>query len=51
VGERTEPPPRPGRRLFIDLTPLRRSRDFRWLIFGELVSVLGTQLTAVAVPY
>jgi MFS family permease len=51
VGERTEPPPRPGRRLFIDLTPLRRSRDFRWLIFGELVSVLGTQLTTVAVPY
>jgi MFS family permease len=51
VGERSEPPPRPGRRLFIDLTPLRRSRDFRWLILGELVSVLGTQLTTVAVPY
>jgi MFS family permease len=40
-----------ARRLFIDLTPLRRSRDFRCLISGELVSVLGTQLTAVAVPY
>jgi MFS family permease len=39
------------RRLFIDLTPLRRSRDFRLLILGELVSVLGTQLTTVAVPY
>jgi predicted MFS family arabinose efflux permease len=56
VGERAEdvPPadPDPGRRrLLIDLTPLRRSRDFRRLTFGELVSVLGTQLTTVAVPY
>jgi predicted MFS family arabinose efflux permease len=52
VGERAEQPPRRARRrLFIDLTPLRRSRDFRWLIGGELVSVLGTQLTTVAVPY
>jgi MFS family permease len=51
LGERTDQPPRPARRLFIDLTPLRRSRDFRFLIGGELVSVLGTQLTTVAVPY
>ena len=52
MGERAERPPRRARRrLFIDLTPLRRSRDFRWLIGGELVSVLGTQLTTVAVPY
>jgi MFS family permease len=52
VGERAKQPPRRARRrLFIDLTPLRRSRDFRWLIGGELVSVLGTQLTTVAVPY
>jgi predicted MFS family arabinose efflux permease len=42
---------RPARRLLIDITPLRRSRDFRALITGETVSVLGTQLTAVAVPY
>jgi MFS family permease len=46
------PPSRPARRrLLIDLTPLRRSRDFRFLVGGELVSVLGTQLTTVAVPY
>ena len=39
------------RRLLIDLSPLRRSRDFRLLVGGELVSVLGNQLTTVAVPY
>jgi predicted MFS family arabinose efflux permease len=39
------------RRLFIDVTPLRRSRDLRFLTGGELVSVLGNQLTTVAVPY
>jgi MFS family permease len=46
-----ERPSRPARRLLIDLTPLRRSRDLRRLVSGELVSVLGTQLTTVAVPY
>jgi len=51
MGEPAEPPSRPARRLLIDLTPLRRSRDFRRLVSGELVSVLGTQLTTVAVPY
>jgi MFS family permease len=40
-----------ARHLLIDLTPLRRSRDFRALIGGQLASVLGNQLTAVAVPY
>jgi MFS family permease len=42
---------RPARHVLMDLSPLRQSRDFRALISGELVSVLGTQLTAVAVPY
>jgi Transmembrane secretion effector len=51
VSEDAEQPSRAARRLFIDLTPLRRSRDFRRLVSGELVSVLGTQLTTVAVPY
>jgi predicted MFS family arabinose efflux permease len=45
LGERT------GRRLLIDLSPLRRSRDLRCLVLGELISVLGNQLTTVAVPY
>lgn len=51
MSDPAEPPRRPARRLLIDLTPLRRSRDFRRLVAGELVSVLGTQLTTVAVPY
>jgi MFS family permease len=43
--------PAPRRRVFIDLTPLRESRDLRILLGGQLVSLLGTQLTAVAIPY
>jgi MFS family permease len=39
------------RRLLVDLSPLRHSRDFRFLFSGQLVSTLGTQLTVVAVPY
>ena len=39
------------RRVLIDLSPLRRSRDLRCLVLGELGSVLGTQLATVAVPY
>jgi predicted MFS family arabinose efflux permease len=38
-------------RLVIDLAPLRRSRDLRLLIGGQLVSILGTQMTGVAVSY
>jgi predicted MFS family arabinose efflux permease len=39
------------RRVFIDLAPLRESRDLRWLLGGQMVSLLGNQLTAVAIPY
>jgi MFS family permease len=38
-------------RILLDLTPLRRSRDYRALISGLGVSVLGNQLTTVAVPF
>ncbi|HSZ41234.1 MAG TPA: MFS transporter [Trebonia sp.] len=40
-----------ARHVLLDLTPLRRSRDFRALIAGLGVSTLGTQLTQVAVPF
>ena len=40
-----------GRRILLDLTPLRRSRDYRALVAGLGVSVLGNQLTTVAVPF
>lgn len=38
------------RRSAIDLTPLRVSPAFRRLLVGDAVSVIGTQVTAVAVP-
>ena len=40
-----------ARHVLMDLSPLRRSRDFRSLVGGQLVSILGNQLTVVAVPY
>ncbi|HEV3449589.1 MAG TPA: MFS transporter [Acidimicrobiia bacterium] len=36
------------RRLAVDLTPLRRSRDFRLLWLGDLVSEAGSQVALVA---
>lgn len=40
-----------GTRVLIDLDPLRTSGPFRVLVGGQLISVLGTQMTAVAVPF
>ena len=40
-----------GRHLVLDVSPLRRSRDLRCLVAGQLLSTLGAQLTTVAVPY
>lgn len=40
-----------SRHILMDLSPLRRSADFRALIGGLGVSTLGSQLTAVAVPF
>ncbi len=37
--------------LVVDVGPLRRHRDFRLLAAGQLVSLLGSNLTVVAVPY
>jgi ENTS family enterobactin (siderophore) exporter len=38
-------------RILVDLAPLRASRDFRLLFSGQLVSMLGNQVTIVAVSY
>jgi MFS family permease len=35
----------------VDLEPLRESRDFRLLFGGFSLSMLGSQLTTVAIPY
>ena len=40
----------PGR-IFVDIAPLRDSRQFRLLFTGQLVTTLGNQLTVVAIPY
>lgn len=37
--------------LVIDTTPLRASRQFRLLMLGQLFSLLGSNFTAVAVPF
>src|ERR1700760_3376575 len=46
--------PTPVRRLLqkvaIDITPMRRSRDFRLLSGGQIFSALGTQAALVALP-
>ncbi len=35
----------------MDLGPLRRHRDFRWLYAAQFVSFLGSMVTYVALPY
>jgi MFS family permease len=36
--------------MFLDLTPLKVSRDYRYLFFGQLVSFFGSMMTFVVVP-
>lgn len=36
--------------MFLDITPLRVSRDYRLLFFGQLISFFGTMMTFVVVP-
>src|SRR5947209_241305 len=42
---------RASRTLTLDLTPLRRSREFRLLFAGQFVSFFGSMMTFVAVPW
>ncbi len=37
--------------VWIDLSPLRKYRDFRLLFFGQAVSYFGSMMTYVAIPY
>lgn len=37
--------------MLLDLGPLRRNRDFHALYIGQFVSLIGTMITYVAVPY
>ncbi len=39
------------RRVAIDVSPIRRSRDFRLLVTGEVIGNLGTQAALIALPY
>jgi hypothetical protein len=39
-----------GRRLSIDLTPLRVSRDFRLLFISQTVSFFGSMMSFVVLP-
>ncbi|MGW5850577.1 MFS transporter [Streptomyces sp. NPDC055254] len=45
----TSSPPRPRRRVFADLTPLRTSPDYRRLWIGGTISWVGQAMTALAV--
>lgn len=36
--------------MLIDLTPLKISRDYRLLFFGQLISFFGTMMTFIVVP-
>ena len=39
------------KRIAIDLSPLRESREFRLLVGGQIISNFGTQAALVALPY
>jgi len=37
--------------MFVDITPLKVSRDYRLLFFGQMVSFFGVMMTVVVVPW
>jgi MFS family permease len=50
-GRRDRPASEILRGLAVDITPLRRSRDYRLLWFGQLISTTGRAITLVALPF
>ncbi|MGH2477243.1 MAG: MFS transporter, partial [Candidatus Limnocylindrales bacterium] len=43
---------RPGvRRHLLDVEPLRRDRDYRWLWTGQAIGGMGAQITRLALPF
>ncbi|HYN47269.1 MAG TPA: MFS transporter [Candidatus Nanopelagicales bacterium] len=49
----TDPAARRGRLrgILLDVEPLRRDRDFRYLWIGQVISGVGRQVTVVALPF
>jgi MFS family permease len=39
------------RRIALDISPVRESRDYRLLFFGQVISNIGTQAALVALPF
>ena len=37
--------------MLLDLSPLRVSRDYRLLFFGQLISFFGSMMTFIVVPW
>jgi hypothetical protein len=37
--------------MLLDLTPLKISRDYRLLFFGQLISFFGSMMTFIVVPW
>jgi MFS family permease len=42
---------RPRRKVFVDLDPLRHEPQFRLLWTGQIISVMGNQITQIALPF
>jgi len=51
VSEPASDKPQWLRRVSVDLTPLRASRDFRLLFLSGLITYLGSMITYIAVPF
>lgn len=60
MSKSTRSAPRPGLlaraahglgNAFVDTTPIRISRNYRYLYFGQVINLIGTQMRVVALPY